>query len=352
MKAEHRHELKTNVLAEWLGNFPEWARGNLISIIIVIATIVAAGGFYFWRGYDRNARLQEQYRFTSFVNQISNRKMQILGAQNQAGGSSSILFEPARNLETFAKSTDDNNLAALAFIKQAEALRTELHYRTENVSAQDLAAQVGRAKQSYRFAVEKASDNPSLMASAKFGLGLCEEELGNFDAAKQIYTQIAADAGFQGTVSVVQAELRLETMDDYKKNLVFRPKPKPKPQLIPLEPVEIQIGPVDTNKPAAAAAPTVRIGPVDPNAPAVIKKPAVDANLPAKDSKETATKPQTKAPPPEPNAPAKAPDAAVPTVTAPPAVEPNSPAKTPAAGSAPQGPNSIPETPDPNASGT
>jgi len=330
MKAEHRHELKTNVLAEWLGNFPEWLKENLLSVIIVIATIVAAGGFYFWRGYDRNARLQEQYRFTSFVNQISNLKMQILGAQNQAGGMSSGLFEPARNLETFAKSTGDNNLAALAFIKQAEALRTELHYRTEGVSGQDLAAQVGRAKQSYRFAVEEAPDNPSLLASAKFGIGLCEEELGNFDAAKQIYAQIAADAAFQGTVSVVQAKLRLETMDDYKKNVVFRPKPRPKPKAMPIKPAEIRMGPVDTNPPAggsAAASPTVRIGPVDPNAPAVIKKPAVDAD---QESKETPTKTEIRATPAEPNAPTKTPDA----------------------GSAPQGPNSTPETPDPNASGT
>lgn len=344
MKAEHRHELKTNALAEWMGNLPEWTKDNFISVIIVIATIVAAGGFYFWRSYNRNAQFEEQYRFTSFVNQISNRKMQILGAQNQAGGSSSILFEPARNLETFAKSTGDNDLAALAYIKQAEALRTELHYRAESVSDQDLAAQVGRAKQSYAMAVEKASDNPSLMASAQFGIGLCEEELGNFDAAKQIYAQIAADAAFEGTVSVVQAKLRLETMDDYKGNVVFRPKPRPKPKVIPLKPAEIKMGPVDANKPSAAA-PTVRIGPVDPNAPAVVRKPAVDANQPAKEPKELGTKPQSKPGPAEPNVAAKAPDAAAPVVTAPPAVEPNSPAKPPAAGPASQDSNSTPKTP-------
>jgi len=316
MKAEHRHELKTNALAEWMGNFPEWFRGNLISVIIVIATIVAAAGFLFWRSHNKNARLQEQYRFTSIVNQISNLKMQILGAQGQAVGMSSGLFEPARNLAAFAQDTGDNNLAALAFIKQAEALRTELHYRSDDVSNQDLVAQVGSAKQSYAMAVEKASDNPSLMASAKFGLGLCEEELGNFDAAKQIYAQIAADAAFQGTVSIVQAKLRLETMDDYKKNLVFRPKPKPKPQLTPLEPVGVQMGPVDTNKPAVAAAPNVKIAPLDPNAPAVIKKPVIDANLPAREPKAIPTKPPTKASPPEPNAPAKAPVAAAPVLTA------------------------------------
>jgi tetratricopeptide (TPR) repeat protein len=279
MRAGHRHELKTNTLAEWMGNLPQWTRDNLISIVIVIATIVAAGGFHFWRSYSRNAQLEEQYRFTSFVNQISNRKMQLLGAQNQAGGTSSILFEPARNLETFAKSTGDNNLAALAYIKQAEALRTELHYRTESVSDQDLAAQLGRAKQSYAMAVEKASDNPSLMAVAQFGIALCEEELGKFDEAKQIYARIAADDAFQGTATVVQAKLRLDTMDDYRKSVVFAPKPKPKPRIIPLKPAEIQLGPVDTNKPSAAAAPTVTIVPAEPNAPAKVPDAAAPTGV-------------------------------------------------------------------------
>ncbi|MBN2269754.1 MAG: hypothetical protein JXN61_04015 [Sedimentisphaerales bacterium] len=317
MKAEHRHELKTNTLAEWLGNFPEWTRDNLASVIVVIVTIVAAGGIYFWRSYGRSAQLQEEYRFTGFVNQISNRKMQLLGAQNQAGVTSSLLFEPARNLETFARSTGDSNLSALAYIKEAEALRTELHYRTESVSEQDLAAQLGRAKQSYTMAVEKATDNPSLMAVAQFGIGLCEEELGKFDEAKQIYARIAADEAFQGTATAVQAKLRLETMDDYKKNVVFAPKPKPKPKsnVIPLKPAEIRLGPVDVNKPSAATAPTVTVAPVEPSVPA------------------------------------KAPDTAAPAVNPPPAIEPNNTAKTPAAGSPPQDAGDAAKTTDPNASG-
>jgi hypothetical protein len=196
-------------------------------------------------------------------------------------------------------------------------------------------------------AVEKASDNPSLMAVAQFGIALCEEELGNFDEAKQIYARIAADDAFQGTATVTQAKLRFETMDDYRKNVVFAPKPKPKPRIIPLKPAEIQLGPVDTNRPTAAAAPTGVEGvppsvrgqdarDTDPNAPVAIKieKPAGDANQPAKEPKESAT-PQAKPAPAEPNAPAKAPDAAAPAVTPPPAIEPNNPAKTPAVGTEP-----------------
>jgi len=42
MKAEHRHELKTNELAEWIAGLPEWTRKHLIIIIIVLVVVVLA----------------------------------------------------------------------------------------------------------------------------------------------------------------------------------------------------------------------------------------------------------------------------------------------------------------------
>ena len=54
MKSEHRHELKTNELAEWLGNFPQWAKENLRMIIYVTVVIVAVAGVYVWNNYQKN----------------------------------------------------------------------------------------------------------------------------------------------------------------------------------------------------------------------------------------------------------------------------------------------------------
>jgi len=178
MKAEHRHELKTNILAEWLGNFPEWVKDNVASVIVVVVVICAAVGFQIWRSRSKSAVAQEQEHFTSIVNQVSNIKMQILSDQGQRADMSLLLLKPANALKDFADSTTDDNLAAMALIKRGEALRTELHYRTTTASSQDLASQIGLARESYTKAMEKSSENPSLLAAAKFGLGLCEEELG------------------------------------------------------------------------------------------------------------------------------------------------------------------------------
>ncbi|MHC4741880.1 MAG: tetratricopeptide repeat protein [Planctomycetota bacterium] len=330
MKAEHRHELKTNALAEWLAHSPDWARQNLIYIVIVGATIVGLGVYVFWRGHTKSARLDEQYSFTGVVNQLSNYKMQILGSQGEAADQSFLLLNPVGPLEDFARGTDDDNLAALALIKKAEAVRSQLHYRRETVNRTDLTSQIEQAKQSYTRALDRAGNNASLTAAAKFGLGLCEEELGNFDQARKIYTEIAEAAAFEGTGTVKQARLRLDTMADYQANVVFRPRPEP--EVIKIEPVTIDFGPGDPNKSTAATQPKVTLEPVDTNAPAV-------------EPNKTAARPQVKPAPIEPNGAATKPEVEV---DAPVEVETKS--ETPAVTIETQDSNSTPKVTDPNAS--
>lgn len=286
MKSEHRHELKTNELAEWLGNLPQWTKENLTTIIVVSAVIAAAATFYYVRySYRKSAAAQEQFEFTNLLNQLSASKVQVLNAQTQGRDLSFILLQPANSLGNFAQNTNNDQMAALALIKQAEALRTELHYRPGTVSKQDLTKQINQAKAAYTEAIQtrlKGTSNPSLTAAAEFGLGLCEEELGNFEKAQQIYQIIAANPDFEGTVANAVAKHRLETMADYKQKVIFKPAPpvatKPK----------IQIRPVDPNLPStssllpnqtigAATKPKIQIKPVDTNLPAEANLP-VDVN--------------------------------------------------------------------------
>ena len=251
MRAEHRHELKTNELAEWLSNLPQWTKENLTIIIIILAVVVAASAFYVRYRYRKSAVAQEQLEFTNLLNQLSASKMQVLNAQAQGRDLSFILLQPANSLGTFAQNAKSYQMAALALIKQAEALRTELHYRPGTVSEQDLIAQINQAKAAYTEAVQtrlQGTSNPSLTAAAEFGLGLCEEELGNFEKAQQIYQIIAENPDFEGTVAVTQAKHRLETMADYKQKVIFKPAPAPVAASKPTIPIK----PVDVNLPSAS----------------------------------------------------------------------------------------------------
>jgi tetratricopeptide (TPR) repeat protein len=226
MKSEHRHELKTNELAEWIINFPQWAKENATTIIYISALTVVVAGIYFWKVYEKTVVSdREQLGFTNFVSQILQGKTQILQAQAQGVDTSYTLIQAADNLQSIAQNTKNEQMAALALIKEAETLRMELHYRFGSISSQDITAQINRAKDSYTKALDKSSANPSLAAAATLGLGLCEEELGNFEQARQIYSEITANADFESTVAAAQAKQRLLTMADYQQPVVIKPSP-------------------------------------------------------------------------------------------------------------------------------
>jgi len=246
MKSDHRHELKTNELAEWIGNLPQWARENRKMIIYVSAAAVLVIGPALWYWYNKNVEsVREQHKFTSLITQLPQSKMQVVMARARGVDTSIMLIQLAENLRSAAQSTKDDQVAALALIKHAETLRTALHYRQGTVSWAELEATINRARAGYGEALEKASPNPSLTAAAKFGLGLCEEELGNFEDAEQIYSDVVADPNLEGTTAIIQAKQRLKTMADYKQKVVFKASPKPRPADF-LQP-PIQLGPADTN---------------------------------------------------------------------------------------------------------
>lgn len=133
----------------------------------------------------------------------------------------------------------------------------ELHYRPGTAAQQEIAVQIDRAKASYAEAFTLASEplssaNPSLMAAAKFGLGLCEEELGNFEEARKIYSGIAENTLFEGTTAVAAAKLRFETMAEYQQKVVFKAPP-----------IKAEAKPA----PAGATQPQIKIIPSDINLP-------------------------------------------------------------------------------------
>ena len=227
MKAEHRHELKTNELAEWIANLPQWARQNIKMIIYVSVFLILVAGSYFYRRYQKNVvSVNKQINLTRIYNQLAQGKTQILQAQTRGMDISYQLIQIADDLKIRAQDIKDSQEAAFALIKRGEALRMELHYRPGTVNSDDLIAQINLAKESYNKAVEKSINNPSLMTMAKLGLGLCEEELGNFTIAENIYRDITTNPSFEGTVAAAQAKLRLEIMDDLKQEITLAPSPK------------------------------------------------------------------------------------------------------------------------------
>jgi tetratricopeptide (TPR) repeat protein len=269
MKSEERHELKTNELADWIANFPEWAKENSGTIAYAPIVIIIVGVVAYLKWYrPTHAISQEQLEMSQLTNQLEMAKVQVVAAKDQASASPATIRGMADRLGTVAGQLSQPEYAAFALIKQGEALRAELHYAGPEFASDPnaMAFQLNKAKKCYQEAVQKAGTNPQLAAMAQFGLGLCAEEVGNFDEAQKIYQDIAANEAYAGTVTVSMARERAADMNDYKGKFVFV---EATPQAPPT--VEAPIGPRIENLPPKAVAPTpapAAAKPVETNAPA------------------------------------------------------------------------------------
>jgi len=255
MKSDHRRELKSNELAEWLKNFPTWAKNNITKIIIfALVVIVAAGGYIYLRYTKDVIKVRSQVNFTNQVKQLDQQKIVVLQSLAQGMDFSARLLTPVPALRAVSNDAKNDHMAALALIKSGQSYRTELHYRPGTVSQQQIVTQIEKAKTAYMAAIEKASANPSLEAAAKLGLALCEEEIQNFEGAAMIYKDLTIGKNsekYKNTVAAVHAERRLKTLDDYKTRLVFMPAPITpivQPQIDFSTPPEIEL-PIEINLP-------------------------------------------------------------------------------------------------------
>jgi tetratricopeptide (TPR) repeat protein len=225
MDAEHRHELKTNTLAKWINNFPQWIKENVKNLIYFAVVLVLVVGAYLYHNRKTEAVSEKKLAFTQLATALPQTKSRIIQARGQGIDLSYSLLKVADDMANSAELADNADMASMAYIKRGDALRMELHYRTGTVTQQDIETQIALAKESYKKALEKSPSNPSLKAQATFGLGICEEEIGNFDAAEEIYKKIAETPEFEGATAAAAAKTRTNTMNDFKERLTFRPAP-------------------------------------------------------------------------------------------------------------------------------
>ena len=293
MKADHRHELKTNELAEWLAHFPEWAKENRTNLILAGVVILAAIAVYFFRFYRKDVVVtREHVQLTGLISQLPNQKRAAVQAAAQGTDQSMALVSIAQDLQDFAASARDDRLAALALIKRAETLRAELHYRMTDATREDLIKQIGEAQRSYQQALEQASSSPALAATAQFGLGLCDEELGDFEKAKEAYRAVAENPEYEGTAAQAAAAHRLKTMDDYQGTVVFKPAPEVKDPLASIP--GMQITPDALNPPITIESPPgITVTPVTPEGNDVPVAGGADANEAGASSIVEANEPAT-----------------------------------------------------------
>ena len=221
MDSGHRHELKTNELADWVAHAPQYLRDNSRTIIGISLIVIGLLTWPMFSERSKNAKLNEQAEVTGKIEQVDRSKMIALRNQMQDIDMPNTFLDTANSLDVAASETKNKSLSALALINRAEALRADLHYRAEEVDRDVVATQIVQVRESYQKAMEKADSNPTIKGMAQYGLALCAEETGNFDEAETIYSEIAQSSEYAGTVLPARAEMRLQIIEENKQHFVF-----------------------------------------------------------------------------------------------------------------------------------
>ena len=229
MDAEHRHELKTNELADWLGHLPQFLKDNSNTIIGVVLICIGLISWPIFNKMSQQKDMAQQTEITQSIQMLDQDVYEVVSAQEddvlaQTEALNTMLINADTLIEK-ASESDNPNLAALAMIKGAQAIRTQLHLR-KAMDAETLETQVDKARQAYQKAFDTAQ-TPTLKAMAQLGLGLCSEELGQTAQAAEIYQQIVDNETYQATALPVQAQQRLDNLDENAEAFVFAEAPEP-----------------------------------------------------------------------------------------------------------------------------
>lgn len=279
MKSEHRHELKTNELADWMAHLPEWSKKNakpLIGGTALVAVIVVA---VLWSQYN-NTVLAQAHR-SQFTNDLANLEFminQVAQSSSQGDDMSINLGESSINLAKLAQDATTDGMAALAYLKQAEMLREQIHFEQGQPSNATIAERIETAKEAYNNALTRAKANSTLMSLAQYGLGLCAEELGQFDEAERLYQTLITDETYAGTLGRTSAVNRIKSMSGFDGVIVF-----PVVEEVPEVSLPEITQAVDGNSPAPVTQP--EIGPALPQitppvaSPNAVAVPDADANV-------------------------------------------------------------------------
>ena len=170
MKTDRRHELQTNVLADWIGKHLQQAQGYSKTILAVVLLVVAAAIAGTFLAQGQSARSQASWnQFFQAFSERDPEALEVVASKNQG----TIAAVWARLAE--------------ADLKLAEGIG-DLYTNRDNAKKN-----LAEAERNY-LAVDQAATETLLRERAWFGLGQVYESLAELDKAKQYYGKLVSSS--------------------------------------------------------------------------------------------------------------------------------------------------------------
>jgi hypothetical protein len=207
MKAERRHELQENTLAQALSNFPAlWAaHGNKVLLVVIAIALVILLVRYRQSSQLESARLARESLATArlSIGELRETEFRTATATEAAQQRRELASQAAASVETVLRETPDGESALRA---EAHIVRGDLYWTLANLSELPGAATqealrlpqpqeelLTSAASAYEQALRQFGDQRHHRAAARFGLAAVAENRRQFDVAQEHYQQIEQD---------------------------------------------------------------------------------------------------------------------------------------------------------------
>ncbi len=238
MKAQERHKLKTNELAQFFSDLPEkfQKHGSLITSVALIVLIVLVGGIILQR-YLAQGKLQQ--RDLLFDQMLAADILQ-LEALQRAQLSAELATEPANTilpydastitstLKTIAENAQNDPAGMTAALLGAELALSQIYFSDQNITDDQKNNILQTARKIYQDTLLNFPNIPYAVGTAKIGLATIAEEQGQWEQARTQFAEVIAlqDELLVGTIYPKLAQRRRELIDDVSAAITF-PESKP-----------------------------------------------------------------------------------------------------------------------------
>jgi tetratricopeptide (TPR) repeat protein len=281
MKAEHRHELKTNDLSKALittGDYVKEYGGRVALAIAIAVLVVLLINTRIKRSRENTAKVHSNLAFAqSQVDQFENVGLDFQGMPTVTMSQ----FEEVRSTlnDILGESSDKQILAqalvAMGDLNWAMANYPELAPKSAAASKptykldKDKPACLKEAAESYQQVLERYADQVIPTLNARFGLAAVAEQNRQWDQARAQYEQIAKVGDDLKTFKLL-ADARLKRLDDISKPMLIGQVPdKPEPPPVP-EPDPFDLDTPSTTRPGVSlptTAPATQRSVTQPSSP-------------------------------------------------------------------------------------
>jgi len=238
MKAQERHKLKTNELAQFFSELPEKFKkhGSLITSIALIVLIALVGGIVLLRYL---AQGKQQQRDQLFQQMLAADSLQLEALQRAQMGPE-LASDPANNilpydatsitlvLSNIARDAKNKPVGMTAQLLQAELALSQLYFSDQNITDDEKNQILQTAQDIFQQTLQEFPNIPYAVGTAKIGLATVSEEKGLWDQARSQFEEVIAlqDDLLVGTIYPKLAQRRLALIDTISTPITF-PQIKP-----------------------------------------------------------------------------------------------------------------------------